>query len=147
MRVKEAMSTKLETISPQDSAVLANELMWRKQIHHLIVMDGNMMVGLISDTDLGGANADTIPDNLRVADAMQRRVFSVDPNATLKEAANLMREHRVHSLPVMAEHQVVGIITSTDLENIAKRGRAHAPFQGLEPNISEQPSFGPDDLP
>ncbi len=144
MRVKEVMSTALETIAPDARAAFANELMWRKQIHHLVVMDGDMMVGLLSDTDLGGPGGKEIPDNLAVRDVMRRRVRAIDPEDNLKHAANIMRENHFHCLPVMDRHgKLLGILTSTDLDRLATRGVNHPPYSGQEPVPPRVKNFRP----
>lgn len=146
MRVKEVMSTALETVAPGDSAALANELMWRRQIHHLIVMDGDMMVGLLSDTDLGGPQAVEIPDGLTVRDVMRRQVRAIDPEDSLKHAANVMRENHFHCLPVMdRDGKLLGIITSTDLDHLARRGMNHPPYSGQEPAAPRVKNLRPPD--
>jgi len=39
----------------------------------------------------------------------------IEPDATIAEAARLMRDHKVGGLPVMTDGQLVGIVTETDL--------------------------------
>jgi CBS domain-containing protein len=132
MRVKDIMSKDVETITQNESAVVANERMWRQQIHHLVVMEDKTIVGVLSDTDLGGSEANTIPDDLQVKDVMSKKVVTINSNATIKDAVNLMRGHEIHSLPVVENNTLVGIVTSTDIINLEKRGVAHGPYQGLE---------------
>lgn len=52
---------------------------------------------------------------LPVEQAMTRKVVTVSPDATLEEAALLMRQHRVGGLPVVEDGRPVGIITETDI--------------------------------
>ncbi len=127
MRVKEMMKTELRTISPEDSAVLANEIMWRQRIHHLLVMEGSKLVGILSDTDLGGDNAEEIPDELLVRDAMSTGLITVNPEASVDQAIQLFDEHGINCLPVVDNNRPVGIITTTDIENLVKRGATERP--------------------
>jgi CBS-domain-containing membrane protein len=128
------MTTAVETISDQDSVVRANELMWRKQMHHLIVKRGDQVVGVLSDTDLGGPEADTIPDDLQVHKVMSTQLVTARPDTTVKDAVNLMRGHQIHCLPVMDEaNNLVGIVTTSDIQTLEKRGTAHPAFQGTQP--------------
>jgi acetoin utilization protein AcuB len=46
---------------------------------------------------------------------MTREVVTVPPDCPLEEAATLMVEHKIGSLPVVEEEQLVGIITETDM--------------------------------
>jgi len=131
MRLQDIMSTDLETIRPEDSAVFANELMWRKQIQHLIVMNGQSIVGIVSDTDLGGPQASDIPDTLRVKDVMSDNVVVAKVNDTIERAQNIMRSRGINCLPLIDETgKLRGIVTDTDLFTLQKRGTAHPPFHG-----------------
>lgn len=130
MRVQDIMGHSVETVSPADSLVFANELMWRKGIHHLVVMDGKKVVGVLSDTDLGGPNAVNIPDNLHVADKMATNVVSATPETTVDRVINIFRERHIHCLPVLDGELLVGIVTSTDIMNLAKRGSSNRPYAG-----------------
>lgn len=135
MIIKDIMSTPVLTIDQNQLATYANELMWRHQVHHLVVTKDDQIVGILSDTDLGGSQAEEIPDNLMVKDAMTSSVTTVPPNALLEKAMNLMRGNQFHSLPVVDEQgELVGIVTQTDLERLEKRGRAQGPFQGQQRN-------------
>ncbi len=132
MRLKDIMTTDVETVAYDAPAVLANEIMWRKQIHHLVVVRGKDIVGVVSDTDLGGPEADTIPDNLQVKDVMTTSTVTATPDTTIKRAANLMRGHNIHSLPILEHGKLVGIVTATDLSMLEKRGRSQPPFEGIQ---------------
>ncbi len=131
MRLKEIMSPHIVTIAPEDSAAFANELMWRKNIHHLIVIQNGKIVGILSDSDLGGDAAKVIPDNLQVQDAMNRQVVTAKANTSVKEAFNLMHGHHIHCLPVVDDNgKPIGIVTEQDILTLSKRGTAQPPFQG-----------------
>lgn len=134
MRVKDIMTHVVETTTPDETVVLANEKMWRRRIHHLVVMDGETLVGVLSDTDLGGPQADTIPDNLKVGQIMSRNVVTIDENETLDKARNLMRGHQFHCLPIQSNGKVIGIITSSDLFKLETRGVDEVIYHGKEPH-------------
>lgn len=130
MRVQDIMGRSVETIAPSDSLVFANELMWRKGIHHLVVMEGKHVVGVLSDTDLGGPHAVDLPDNLHVADKMAADVISTTPDTTVDRVINIFKGRNIHCLPVLDGETLVGIVTSTDVINLAKRGASNRPYTG-----------------
>jgi CBS domain-containing protein len=132
MRLQDIMNRNVETISPADTVVLANELMWRKQIHHLIVVEGQTVVGVLSDNDLGGPGAGEIPDDQRVRDVMTADVVMGAPEMTVDRAINIFRERNLNCLPVMEKNRLVGIVTSTDMENLAKRGTSNRKYEGKD---------------
>lgn len=52
---------------------------------------------------------------MRARDAMTRHVVWVDPEYNLADAADLMKEWNIRHLPVVANNQVVGILSDRDL--------------------------------
>jgi len=62
--------------------------------------------------------------HLKVKDIMTRNVACIDPNSTVAEAAKLMQQHNVGSIPVVDQSGVKGIITDRDIviRNIASDG-------------------------
>jgi CBS domain-containing protein len=52
---------------------------------------------------------------LQIRDVMTRHVFTVTPETTLREAADLFARHHISGAPVLAGHQVVGVASATDL--------------------------------
>ncbi len=105
------------SIGPDASVYEALVLMAEKQIGALLVMDDTGMVGLISERDYarsiilrGRTSKDT-----RVREVMTKRVVCTQQDHTLEEAMALMTEKRVRHLPVIAEGNVVGLISIGDL--------------------------------
>jgi len=52
---------------------------------------------------------------LQIRDVMTRHVFSVTPETTLREAADLFARHHISGAPVLAGRSVVGVVSATDL--------------------------------
>jgi CBS domain-containing protein len=87
----------------------ARALMTAQRIHHLPVVDGDRLVGILSEDDLGrGAAEDPIEG------VMTRDVASVTASARLDEVVALMSAGRFGSVVVTGEHGVEGIFTLTD---------------------------------
>jgi CBS domain-containing protein len=61
---------------------------------------------------------------MKIKDIMTKSVASVNPTATLADAAKLMQQHNVGSIPVCDQNGVVGIITDRDIvvRNVATGG-------------------------
>jgi acetoin utilization protein AcuB len=122
MRVAEIMSTRVRTIGPADSAVLAWERMHVHRIHHLVVARDGRIVGIVTDRDLGGVHGGEVRDGRSVRDLMTPSVITIPSNGTVREAANLMRGHRAGSLPVVDNGKLVGIVTVWDFLDLIGRG-------------------------
>lgn len=120
IRLRDVMKTRVESISPRESAEAAWARMRTQRIRHLVVLDAGRVVGVISDRDLAG------PGSLRqvetVGDVMTTQVVSGHPEMTLRQAANQLRGRSIGCLPVMENEKLVGILTTTDLLELIGRG-------------------------
>ena len=87
----------------------AQTLMQAHSIHHLPVVDDDLLVGIISGDDLA---RDVTGD--RISDAMTRDVASVSAGARLDEVIALMSAGRFGSVVITGEHGVEGIFTLSD---------------------------------
>ena len=107
------MSRQVVSVSPRDTVALARDRLRAHQIHHLLVLDGGVVVGVIAMRDLAGK-----PDTTHVEDVMTREVATIDADATLRRAASLMIRGTTGCLPVLEGGKVAGIITTTDLMRV-----------------------------
>ena len=123
MRVFEIMSTPVYTVAPGESATAAWDLMRFRDARHLVVQDADgYVVGILSASDLGGRAGAPVREGRRVSDLMTERVVVAHPETTVREAANMMRGHAVHCLPVVKEGRLTGVVTVIDLLELLGRG-------------------------
>ena len=128
MDVQDVMSTPVTTVTPNTLVRTASRVMRDAQIRHLpVVTDEDTLVGILTDRDLRRAAASDIPhlakheqrsqlEQLRVREIMTPEVVTVSGTTALREAGQLLRQHKVGCLPVVRDHHtLVGIITVTDL--------------------------------
>ena len=126
MKVNQYMTRSVLTISPQTEFHRAFDLMHSRRIHHLPVVDGEHVVGIVAERDLLLAAANFGSAEVPVAEIMRRAPVCVAENAQLKQAARLLVANHIGSLPVLnARKLLVGIITETDIFKIAA-GILHA---------------------
>lgn len=113
MRLRDIMHTRVETVSPRESAAVAVERMRRAKIRHLVVQDGRKVVGVLSDRDVAGMGS------LRQVETVEKLMTSPaitgSPDLTLRQAANLLRGRMMGCLPILDDGKIVGIVTTTDL--------------------------------
>jgi acetoin utilization protein AcuB len=113
MRVGEIMRTRVATISPGEPVDVALRRMRQARIRHLVVQDGTAIVGVLSDRDIPPAGSKRqVP---AVEDVMSRQAVTCSPETTLRRAANVLRDRKIDSLPVVEGGKLVGILTTTDL--------------------------------
>jgi len=131
MRARDVMTTGVLSISPNTSAASAARLMRGRRIHHLLVKDGSVRAGIVSDRDLGGRLSATATGERTVASLMTPTVVTVDANATIRQIANVMRGRSIGCVVVTERDRTVGVITISDLLELIGRG-AERPVKNTE---------------
>lgn len=105
------------TIGPEASMYEALELMAEKNIGALVVVDGDNLVGIMSERDyarkvaLVGKTAQTTT----VKDIMTDQVYCVRPEQTIEECMGLMTGKRIRHLPVLDDGKLAGVISIGDV--------------------------------
>jgi acetoin utilization protein AcuB len=116
-------------ISPDLSIAEALEQMRHDKVHRYPVMDKGKLVGIVTDQDLLYASPSSVTsltvweityllNQVKVKEAMTKKVITVEEDCPIEDAARIMRENAISGLPVMKGKQLVGIITESDLFNI-----------------------------
>jgi CBS domain-containing protein len=118
-RVREVMTRKLRTVRPDDSPMLASQMMLWASVRHLLVVDGVKLIGVLSERDL--LRLADPRAGAKVTDLMTGPPVVIDPNATLEDACARMAALKIDCLPVVADDDLIGIITTSDV--LAERGR------------------------
>ena len=125
--ITKIMSANVTTVQLGQPLSDVRKLMCNAHFHHIPVVEGKKLVGLVSFTDLmkinvliSGAderNVDTIIDQqFKIADIMSTGLTTIRQTDTIRQAAELLTKGHFHSLPVVDnEESVVGIVTTTDL--------------------------------
>ena len=111
MLVIERMTPPPATITGETTVKEALRVVEKHKLRHLPVLDDRgKLVGIVSEKDLLRAD-----EGSQVEKVMTREVITVTEYTALEEAARIMADHRISSLPVMRDGKLVGIITETDL--------------------------------
>jgi len=118
--IREAMTSSPATVEPATPAQEAARLMKSKDVGSLPVVEGDRLVGMITDRDLAirlvgeGKSVDT-----PVGELASKDVVTIDPQQGVEEAARLMAEHQLRRLPVCEEDgKLVGILAQADVAQI-----------------------------
>lgn len=90
--------------------------MWEQQTGSLLVMEGDQLLGIVTERDMVRAVAQGADvDSGTVGEVMTSDVLTVPPDMPLYEAARLMVSRWVRHLPVVEGGQVVGVLSLRDL--------------------------------
>ena len=145
--VGDSMTREVVTLAPDDTAKTALALCRERRIRHLPVLEGGVLVGIVSDRDLRSA-APPLGDpgraaalaEIRVGDVMVGGVVTVLPSDPIEQAANTMREARIGCLPVVEEDELVGIVTASDvMDALVFLVGAHEPGSRMEVALPDRP--------
>jgi len=126
MFVRDYMTPNPVVVDPDVTFPEATSLMRKRVIRRLPVVDHARLVGIVSEEDLltnQPSPATTLSiheiyallERLRVKQIMSRPVFTVEGDCPVEEAARIMVDHKIGSLPIMEGDKLVGIITETDI--------------------------------
>ena len=127
MFVEQRMTANPITITSTATIADASELMRSNQFRRLPVVDNGKLVGLVTDRDLRAVSpspATTLSifelnyllAKMQIKDIMQKKVITIQSDATVEEAAILLYNHRIGGLVVVdAQGAVAGVITETDI--------------------------------
>ena len=108
--------TDIHTVMPQDSVQSAAHLMELYRCRHLPIMEQGRLRGMISHSDIRCCRIKCKDlSSAQVKDYMTDEVISIDRNAGLSTAIDLMLSAKVRALVVKDRFQPVAIITETDL--------------------------------
>lgn len=123
--VSQIMAKVLIAVPTNKKISEVNELFKEYNIRHIPVTEGTKLAGVISKNDVSklgyGAgemdqNAlDAIYDTYELKDVMVKKPLTVSPDTNIKDVAEILSEQSFHSLPVVDDDEVVGIVTTTDL--------------------------------
>ena len=137
--VRHAMTESPQTARPDMSAADAAGLMQQLDAGVVPVVEGDTLLGLVTDRDIVirvVANRKD-PQDVKLADIVTRSPVTVTPDTKLADARNVMAEHKVRRLPVVKDDRLVGILSLGDIALADASERAVG--QALE-DISESQS-------
>jgi acetoin utilization protein AcuB len=147
MLVRDVMTAQVVAIGPDMTIRDVTALMELRRVRHFPIVDESArVVGIVSDRDLrsvGSPHPSARPD-VQVGDPVRRimaaPVIATHPDDSIEDAARRLRHHRVGALPVLDDHELVGIVTAADLlVALAGMRSASQPSSRLEVELPNRP--------
>jgi acetoin utilization protein AcuB len=138
IKVAEWMSRGVLAVEINDTISVARQLIAKHRINQLPVLENERLVGIVTDRDIRDAyptslmighakEIDKFAESYTVEEVMTHDVFTVEPETPLASAVALLRHHRIGSLPVLKEGQLIGIITRSDILDFVLDGAGTKP--------------------
>lgn len=143
MQVRDIMSERVVSVSPEENLSVAARLLSRYNIGALPVCtkDGKLK-GMVTDRDIVLRCVATEEDanSVKVSEIMTRRIVSVEPTQSLREATELMAQKQVRRLPVEEKGRLVGMVSIGDLAKVPDFStEAAAALSDISANIRHLP--------
>jgi acetoin utilization protein AcuB len=111
------MTASPHTIGEDQTLSRAVHVMSEFHIRHLPVLSGGKLVGMLTERDI--AMVETLqgvdPNVVTVAEAMNREVYAVSPDALLDEVVTEMASRRYGAAVIVENNHVVGVLTTVDV--------------------------------
>lgn len=105
------------SVAPEDTVLDALRVMAEQNVGAVLVLDGEKLVGMLSERDyarkvvlMGRSSRESA-----VADVMTTHVVCVAPQRTIDECMGVMTDRRLRHLPVVDHKRVVGVVSIGDL--------------------------------
>lgn len=122
MPLKKIKSSKIVYVSPGDTMMKVEEIFEALPIHHLLVLENENLMGVISKEDLlqvykQAVSEGKLPDRSAIlaSDIMTKDPITLDTEDTIGLAADIFLANKIHSIPILNGDQLSGIITNHDL--------------------------------
>ena len=115
--VRSIMTSDVVTLNPHQTLAEARAIFMDKKIHHIPIVNGRKLVGLITSWDLFklGKSADDYAST-DITEVMTTKIAPLDPDQHIGAAAEVLMEHLFHAVPIVDdEHNLLGIITTYDI--------------------------------
>ncbi|MGC1204765.1 MAG: CBS domain-containing protein [Flavobacteriaceae bacterium] len=121
------MTSPVITLKKKDSLEKAEYLFKKHHIRHIPIVTDNVIVGMLSYTDLLRLSFADFTDNsvddsdalvynmFTIKQVMKRNIVTISSSSSIKEVARVLATEEFHALPVVDNNKLVGIVTTTDL--------------------------------
>jgi CBS domain-containing protein len=115
--IASVMTCNVITLDHTKTAYDAGSIMKEKGIGSVIVTAYEKPFGIVTEKDLARISAylDVPPKSLILSYLASRPLICAQPNQTIQEASDIMREYNIDHLPILEKNRIVGMITTRDL--------------------------------
>ena len=139
MNIRDIMTPNPRTVTPDDTLESAARIMRDVDTGAVPVVRDGRPVGMLTDRDIVIRAVAEGGSARSVRDVVTERLISVSPDASTREATELMSEHQIRRLPVVENDRLVGIVSLGDLAvKEAKDRRVGDTLQSISEGVKER---------
>ncbi|MBD8014706.1 CBS domain-containing protein [Microbacterium sp. APC 3898] len=116
MKIKEIMTTDVETCMPESTLQEVALKMREINVGSIPICEDGRLVGIVTDRDIVVRGlAEQIPSEAPISEILSAEVVTGTVDLTVEEAAEMMATHKIRRLPIVTGEQVIGIVSLGDL--------------------------------
>ena len=120
---KDIMKHQVVTVDSAMTVLDTAKIMDDAGIGCVVVIENNIAVGIVTERDfVKRVVSRGIPLSTPINKIMSAPLIVVNPDENIWEVAELMKQRRIHKVPVVHQNLLVGIVTATDLTSICSIG-------------------------
>ncbi|NRA70266.1 MAG: CBS domain-containing protein [Gammaproteobacteria bacterium] len=135
MKISKLMSSNLVTVAMDDPLSVVKNIFEQTKFHHLVVIDNNKIVGVISDRDLLKSisfNIDSVTATTKDLASLNKKAHQImshnpvflNQDSTVKTAVKIFNDHKISCIPIVNDNEKpVGIISWRDIMQALGRAR------------------------
>jgi len=115
-KIKDVMSSPTLSLESTATASDAAKIMETNNLEAVVVVENDKLIGIVTDRDYTiklGSHA--YPIDTPIGRLMSYPLISIDQDADISVALNLMEENKIKRLPVISDDKVLGMVTMSDL--------------------------------
>ncbi len=133
MKIRDVMTTEVQTVSPDQTAQEAASFMLSADTGSIPVREGGTVIGMITDRDIAVRGiAEGLGPDCKVRDLMSDGIVCARDDDEISMVAQRMSEAQVRRLPVLdAQDNLVGIVSLGDLSRETDGEVAHEALEGV----------------
>jgi CBS domain-containing protein len=115
--VRDIMSKNIKTVRTDDSAHDAVVKMNKFDVGSVIVTNNNRPIGIITSNNILTRVVEPRLDagTIRAKDIMSSPLITIEPDASVEDAAKIMAQRRIKKLAVMDKDKILGILSTSDI--------------------------------
>jgi CBS domain-containing protein len=119
--IREAMTKNVLTVKEDVLVTDVAKVMEKNNIGCVVVVRGHVPVGIVTERDITYrvVAPNRKPDEVLVRDIMSKPVETISPDTSITQASKIMATQNIRRLPVIGKDKLLGIITNTDIVQVA----------------------------
>jgi CBS domain-containing protein len=121
--VRDIMKQRVLTIDASMTVIDAAKMMDDASVGAVVVIQEGIAIGIITERDIvRRVVARGKPSKTNLKEIMSHDLVVINPNDTVLELAQLMKERKIHRVPVIKDDRLIGMVTSSDLVRFCSVG-------------------------